>query len=209
MLPRSAAWPVGRLAQATLRFSSAVLYHRELQNFGICAIMYAWTKHKRLKSSPPPSVVPTQAPRSCLPAQATWFRTSWTKGPKGRPTTAGSAPPSPVALKTRNSLPSLSTMCDGRGTVPNPLTFPPIHPIFRIWTQTTFLPTFRTATKSATGSSLRKGKPTPWSSPLWNRSKRTCCVRQQSVRRSVRDACLQVSGGTGTSAIATDAVYPL
>ena len=42
LTPRSAARPPARLAQATLRFSSAVLYHRELPNPGICAIIMAW-----------------------------------------------------------------------------------------------------------------------------------------------------------------------
>ena len=37
--PRSAARPPARLAQATLRFSSAVLYHHERPNPGICAII--------------------------------------------------------------------------------------------------------------------------------------------------------------------------
>ena len=40
--PRSAARPVGRLAQATLRFSFGVLYHSELPNPAGYAIILVW-----------------------------------------------------------------------------------------------------------------------------------------------------------------------
>ena len=82
--------PVDVLAQDPLIFAR------------FCAILEPWTKHKQSRFSPPPSVVPTLAPRSCLPALATWFRISWTKGAKGRPSTAGSANRCPVALRILN-----------------------------------------------------------------------------------------------------------